>query len=204
MLHRNRIDGDKNIVPFCMPLLKKKGEKAGGLSSAEFNTEQIEREAYEKGFESGDKAGFAMGEKKALVLIERLEGLLSELAGVRKTIIRELESQVVELAVGIARKIILKELDLSPDQIVEMTKEALSRIERTGQITIKINPSLHDLFLKHKPDILSMHPDVAFDTDPAIPVNGSVVIGPAEDIITDVDVQLKHLIKEMGERIGGN
>lgn len=204
MLHKSRI-GENNIVPFCMPLLKKKGDRSGGRSGPDaVNTEQLEREAYEKAFEAGDKAGFAMGEKKAMVLIEKIENLLDDLTGIRKTIIRELESQVVELAVGVARKILLKDLEINPDQIVEMTKEALSRVERGGQITIKINPSLYDLFMKHKPDILNMHADIAFDVDPAVPVNGSVVIGPAEDIITDVDVQLKHLIKEMGERLSGN
>lgn len=168
------------------------------------NIENIEREAYEKGFEAGEKAGFAMGEQKAMVLVEKLEAIIKELTTLRETLIKELEPQLIELAVSIARKIILKELTMNPDEIVEITKEAITRLERTGQITIKINPSLYDLFMKHKPEILNLHPDTVFDVDPGASLYGSVVKGPVEDVVTDVDEQLKNLIKEMGDRLGSD
>lgn len=188
-----------------MPVLKRLHEHGGPLSgSASVNEEQIEREAYEKGFAAGEDAGFSMGEKKALVLTERLENIISELTGLRKKIVRETEPQVVELAVDIAKKIILKELTLDPDEIVNITREAILRLERTGQITIKINASLYELFMKHKQEILNIHPDVVFDVDPAASSHGAVIMSPSEEIVTDVDVQMKHLIKEMGERLDGD
>ncbi len=205
MLHKNRIVQDKDVTAFCMPLLKRRHEQGGPLSgSASVNEEQIEREAYEKGFAAGEDAGFSMGEKKALVLTERLENIISELTGLRKKIVRETEPQVVELAVDIAKKIILKELTIDPDEIVNITREALLRLERTGQITIKINTSLYELFMKHKQEILNIHPDVVFDVDPAASSHGAVVMSPSEEILTDVDIQMKHLIKEMGERLDGD
>jgi len=188
-----------------MPVLKRLREPGDPLAgSASVNEEFIERDAYEKGFAAGENAGFSMGEKKALVLTEKLENIIVELTELRKKIVRETEPQVVELAVDIARKILLKELTLTPDEIVNMTKEALLRLERTGQITIKINASLYELFMKHKQDILNIHPDVAFDVDPAAPAHGSVVMSPSEEIVTDVDVQIKHLIKDMGDRFDGD
>jgi flagellar assembly protein FliH len=193
---------DKDIIPFEMPLLNKIVRRAEEehLPIAQ-NTENIEREAYEKGFEAGEKSGFAMGEQKAIVLVEKVEAIIKELTTLRETLIKELEPQFVELAVTMARKIILKELTMNPDEIVEITKEAITRMERTGQITIKINPSLYDLFMKHKPEILSLHPDIVFDVDTAASLYGSVVRGPVEDVPTDVDEQLKNLIKEMGDRL---
>jgi flagellar assembly protein FliH len=205
LLYKNRTIQDKDITAFCMPVLKRLREPGDPLAgSASVNEEFIERDAYEKGFAAGENAGFSMGEKKALVLTEKLENIIIELTELRKKIVRETEPQVVELAVDIARKILLKELTLNPDEIVNMTKEALLRLERTGQITIKINASLYELFMKHKQDILNIHPDVAFDVDPAAPAHGSVVMSPSEEIVTDLDIQIKHLIKEMGERFAGD
>ena len=203
MLLKNRIIRDKDITAFPMPALKRLHEQGDPLAgSSSVSQEHIEREAYEKGFASGESAGFSMGEKKALVLTEKLENIINELTELRKKIVRETEPQVVELAVDIARKILLKELTLNPDEIVNMTKEALLRLERAGQVTIKINSSLHELFMNHKQELLNIHPDVVFDVDPSASVHGSVVMSPSEEIVTDLDVQLKHLIKEMGERLG--
>ncbi len=190
-------------MPFDMPLLKMQAE-AGDLLVEPRNIEEVEREAYEKGFETGEKAGFDMGQQKAMVLMERFENIIKELTDLKRQTIKEIEPQFIELAVSIARKIILRELETNPDEIVEITKEALKRLERTGQIVIKINSYLYDLFMKHKPDILNIHPDIVFDIDPSASPYGSVVMSPVEDVVTDVDVQLKNLIKEMGDRLGGD
>lgn len=186
-----------------MPTLKRCVNSNDTLSETRY-IENIEREAYEKGFETGEKAGFGMGEQKALVLIDKLEGIIQELTILRRKLIQEIEPQFVELAVSIARKIILWELTVSPDKIVEITKEALMKLERTGQICIKINASLYDLFMRHKPSILNIHPDVVFEIDPSVPLHGSVVMSPVAEIVTDVDVQLRNLIKEMGDRLNGD
>jgi len=199
--YKSRIAKTNEFAIFNMPVLNIQGQIDDAKSDRR-SVEEIEREAYEKGFEQGEKAGFDMGERKAAVLIERLENVLKELVLLKKKTLEETEPQLIELSVGIAKKIILKELALDPDQIVEITKEALKKIERTGQIFIKMNSSVRDLFVKHKPELLSIHPDIVFDIDPSAPLQGSVVMSPVEDVITDVDERLRDLIKDMGNRLG--
>lgn len=191
-------DGD-TVVTYAMPLL----ETISKVPSAQ-ELEDIEQGAYEKGFTSGERAGFAVGEEKAAGLIEQLELLIRELTALKARVLKELEPDIVELSVSIARKIILKELALRPEEIVSMTKEAIMRLERTGQIIIKINPSLYDLFMKHKKELLDNHPEITFDMDPSVAASGSVVMGPVEDIVTDIDEQIRNIIKDMGERLAGN
>lgn len=180
----------RNVALFDMPTLK--SEYAVGQS-----LDFVERDAYEKGYAAGEKAGFEMGEQKAKVLLDRMESLISELTTLRATLIREAEPQLVELAVSIARKILMRELTTKPADIVAMTKEALMKIERTGQITIKINPILYDLFMKLKPQLLNIHPDIVFDIDPSASPFGSVVMGAVEDVVTDLDEQIKNIIKDI-------
>lgn len=202
LLYRNGIADNKGITLFDMPALRAPLISQEVLP--ETNTEENEREAYKKGFEEGEKAGFDLGEQKAAVLAGRIENILTEITDLRKKIIREIEPQCLELAVGIARKIVLRELTANPDDLVEMTKEAMKKLERNGQIVIKINSSLYNLFMKHREGILNIHPDIVFDVDPAAQPFGSVVMSPTEDVITDIDVQLKNLIQEMGERLNGD
>jgi flagellar assembly protein FliH len=181
-----------DLATFNMPVLK--SDYSIGRSA-----DHIEREAYEKAFAAGEKAGFEMGEQKAQVLIEKVEALINELVTLKQTIAKEVEPQCVELAVSIARKIIIKELTAKPEEIIRMVKEALLKLERTGQITIKVNPALYDFFTRHKPDIIKIHPDIVFDADPSVSRFGTVVMGPVEDVVTDVDEQLKNLIKDLGD-----
>lgn len=197
LLPKNRIIHDEGLARFDMPVL------AADYSVGR-TTDHIEREAYEKGYASGEKSGFEMGEQKAQVLLNKVEALLNELAGLRKKMLKEIETQCVELAVGMARKIITKELTMNPEEIVHMTQEALLKLERTGQITIKVNPSLYDFFTRHKPDLLKIHPDIVFDADPSVSRYGTIVMGPVEDVVTDVDEQIKNMIKDMADRHGSD
>ncbi len=202
-MYKNR-DTAKNIVPFEMPCLERKvkntSDEANRLVLNQ-NVENIEREAYEKGFEEGEKAGFSLGEQKACILIEKLETIIQDLTSLKETLIKEIEPQIIELAFSIARRIIRTELTTTPDRIIEMTNEALMRLGKTGQITIKINPSLKELFLKHKPALLNIHQDIVFDIDPSVSQYGSVVTGSLEEVVTDIDEQLKNLIREIGYKL---
>ena len=196
MWYKGNVAHTRSVERFDMPALK--DDFTIGRKS-----DFLERESYEQGYVSGEKAGYEMGEQKARTLIDRLETLIKELRALRGTIIKEVEPQCIELAMGIAKKIVMKELTLNPKDIVNMTKEALMKLERTGQITIKINPALYELFQKHKPELTSIYPDIAFDVDPSVSRFGSVVMGPVEDVVTDLDEQLKNLIKDRVCRSAG-
>jgi len=199
-LYKNH-EADKDVIPYKMPLLEKREVNSRDKDielSLNQDKEALEREAYEKGFETGEKAGFALGEQKALVLIERLEAIIKELTSLKETITKELEPQMVELVFSIARRVIRKELTMNPDEIVAMAKEALTRLGKTGQIIIKIQPSLFDLFMKHKPELTEIYQDILFEIDPSVAQDGCIVVGQTEDIITDVDEQLKNLIQDLG------
>jgi len=184
-------------VLFNMPMLK--DDYSVGRSS-----DHAERDAYARAYASGEKAGFEMGEQRAQVLLDKVEGLIRELTTLKSAIIKEAEPQCIELAISMARKIIVRELTVKPEELVKMAKEGLLRLERTGQITIKVNPALYEFFNKHKPDLLRIHPDIVFDADPAVSKFGTVVMGPVEDVVTDVDEQLKNIIKDMVERHGAD
>lgn len=204
MWFKARIVNKAEASPFPMPDLIERDRdiKDSAIREIDHSIEEIEREAYERGFEAGEKAGLAMGEEKARIILEKIENLFKELLGLRQRMISDLQADIIELATSLAKKIILQELKTAPETILNMTKEAIMKIERTGTITIKMNPSLYNLFMKLKPDLQNLHEDLIFDVDPTIPAQGTIVIGPQEEISTDVDEQLRNIIKELGDKIG--
>lgn len=204
MSFKGRIINREEVSVFPMPELIEKDVEEIKNKEVRPPIEEIEREAYERGFEAGERAGFAMGEEKARVVLERINNLLMDLTSLRQRILNELQVQMIELATSIAKKIVLQELKTDPETIINMTKEAIIRIERTGPVTIKINPSLYNLFMRLKPELQNIHEDLIIDVDPSLAAQGTLVIGPQEEVSTDLDEQLRNIIKELGDRIGNH
>ncbi len=195
---------DQSITEFGMPSLEHK--HPGGTAERNFNQDiaVIERTAYENGFSAGEQAGYTVGEEKALMLLERLETILTEMTELKKKVMTEAQPQVFALSVAMAKKILRDEIRQNPEVIINLIKAAMEKIERTGTITIKINPALKELISNHKPELLAIHPEIRFDTDPSIPPTGPLVVGPEEEVITDFESQLTNLIEDLGEEIGNS
>ena len=192
----SRIIKSSDAVPYSMPSLED-GRIANDSNAILKNAEDIQRRAYEEGFASGEKAGFSEGEQKCSVLIERIERIISELTSFKSDFVADVEKQVVDLSVAIASRIIIEEINMRPEIIVTMVKESLKRLERVGNIRIKINPTLYDLFMKMKPELLEVHEDITFDVDSNIPVAGPLVISEIEEVVTDIDSLIENIVNEM-------
>lgn len=203
---RNRRPPPKNIEPYHMPDLEqmdRRESREDALSSIH-GIETAEREGYEKGFAAGEKAGYAIGEQKAEIILEKLEAVLRDTANLKETLVKQLEPQVVALAFAIARRIILRELTITPDEIAHIAREALKKVDRTGRITITVHPSLYDLFMAHRPELLTVHPDIVIDTDPSLTTSGAVILGQADAVVTDIDEQLNTLFRSLENERGGH
>ncbi len=206
-MFRGRILKGREPALFGMPSFDLGQEMRAGEAHAvglEHETERIEREAYEKGFETGEKAGYTMGEQKADVLVERLRMIMEEMKTLKDQMEGELVPQVFELAVAIAKKVVMDELKAQPETIMRIVKEAIKRLERSGPITIKVNPSLQELFMRKKSELLDLHPEIVLDVDPSVPPTGPLVVGTSDEIVTDMDELLSNVIDDMGGHPGAS
>lgn len=196
MLSKDRIINGSDVSLYSMPSLE---EDRNPKSKDEImrDIEEIQRKAYEEGFESGEKAGLANGEQKAELLIERLETIIEEMATFKENMVKALEAQVVDLAIAMARKIIIDEINERPEVIVTVVKEALKRLQRMGTITIKINPALYDLFMKKKSDLVDIHEDIIFDVSSNVSLTGPLVISETEEVVTDIDALISSIVEDI-------
>jgi len=161
---------------------------------------EIESKAYEEGFTSGEKAGFVKGEERAQVLLDALESLIREMKTIKEQTIKKLEPQVLELAIAIAKRIVIDELTIQPDIIVKIVKESLKKLEKTGKITIKINDFYYDLFIKKKPELVEIYSNIVFEVEPSFPLTRVLVTGALEEIVVDIE----EMVKNIAEQIKGS
>ena len=204
-MSNTKIIKKSSSVLFGMPSLEKKALQTDKpMMPSRPSIEEIERDAYEKGFAAGEKAGLEMGAQKAELLLAKIERMIREIEEYREGIMKEIEPQLIGLSSEIAKKVVLEELSIKPELMVGIVRDAMRRLERTGPITIKLNPAVSELFRRLKPQLLEVHPDIIFDIDPSLQPNGQVVIGASEEIVTDIDSQLGNIMEDLGGISGGH
>lgn len=100
----------------------------------------IEREAFAKGYQQGERAGYEAGAKRAEATLRRLGETIDELGDLRRTAVHQIEMQVVRLALEIARRILHREVSMDRHLAEAMVRVALDRLGATGPITIRLHP----------------------------------------------------------------
>ena len=202
-MFKNKIIKNCPADSYSMPCLEGLSSAGKGKSGPpKKNHEDIEREAFEKGYASGEKAGYEMGKQKAALLLGQLENLFKEMTTLKEKMFSEFEPQMTMLAITMARKILREELSTHPEVIEKMIKEAITKISKTGPITIKANKSLYHLLVEKKEEYRELFPDLIFELDHHCPNGGAVIHSLSEEVQTDLDFQLSNIIEELRNRSG--
>lgn len=115
------------------------------LLQAEAGRQQALEEGYKEGYEKGVEEGFHAG----------IQQLIAEMGKMFRNLERELENaqmglnvwiehmpqQVIQLSAQIAEKIVRREIQLHPEQIVEQVEIILRQLARVKTLAIRVNPS---------------------------------------------------------------
>jgi flagellar biosynthesis/type III secretory pathway protein FliH len=179
--------------------------KSRMVRSAEQSRVDLEQEAYCRGFSDGEKNGFTQGERAASEAVERrleplLEGLqqlLAELESLQSRACHDLENELVHLALGVARRIVGREVQVDPQVVAGIIRDALSRVEHAEQITIRMNPADMDCLAELKPGILDSLADAGrarFEADASVSSGGCRIESDSGDI--DARIEQRFQIVE--------
>lgn len=101
---------------------------------------EIERDAFAKGYQQGERAGAETAGAQARGLLRRLAGAVDEVSSTRQAMIRRTEQQVVELALAIAKRMLQRELNVDRGLLLGMARVALDRLGDPGTATIRLHP----------------------------------------------------------------
>ncbi len=135
---------------------KAKAEAAQIVAEAQAQSSKTENDAYQKGFDQGHEEGFEKGSSEVDRLIDRMHKILEAVMQRREEILQETESQIVELVILMARKVIKILSENQKNVIMANTMAALKKVKTRGTVTLRVNiedvklTSAHtDEFIKH-------------------------------------------------------
>jgi flagellar assembly protein FliH len=164
--------------------------------------EETKSFGYQKGYQQGYQDGMKKAELEAQKIYDQQKNVLHEIYKIRDQIAKETEDQLVKLAIGISEKIIAKEINLHPETVVDIVKEALQHFRQAEQITIFANQEDLKILKQHRKSLLEI---IGEHTKLYLVANNSIDRGNCqlESEKGLLDAKLKTQLKKIGLKLQG-
>lgn len=184
-------------------------EEPGALPTAD-QLEQLQKQAYEEGYEQGRREGFEYGHKEALAQgreelkgrIGQFEMLMSTLEEPLKQLDDQVEQALIELVITMVRQLVRREIKTDPGHIIGVVREALAILPVSSRnIRLMLHPE--DAQLVRKIYALSeSEPGWKIVEDPVLARGGCRVITDSSQVDATLESRLTTLIAPLlaGER----
>lgn len=107
---------------------------------AEAEAEAIASRAREEGWQEGYREGREAGEASCRDAVEELVSLASRVRSDTEGLLRSAESQVLDLALAVARKLVEAELAINPSSVEPMVRAALHELADATVTRVRVHP----------------------------------------------------------------
>jgi flagellar assembly protein FliH len=168
-------------------------ESSEGVSNASEKLAQREAAARETGRREGEAAALAASEQRLAQVRSSVDAALAGFARDRAQYYQQVETEVVQLALAIARKILHREAQIDPMLLAGMVRITLEKIESATKVIVRVHPQqvseCRSYFAQHME--ASQVPDVVEDA--AISKDHCVLQTALGTTEVGVDLQLKEI-----------
>ncbi len=179
---------------------KAKAEAAQIVAEAQAQHDKIVSEARNEGFEQGHQEGYEKGSAEVDRLIERMHKILEAVMQRREEILQDTESQIVELVILMARKVIKILSENQKNVIMANTVAALRKVKTRGNVTLRVNiedvklTTAHaDEFIQHVENVQG----ITVQEDSAVEKGGCIV----ETDFGAIDARISSQLTELENKI---
>ncbi len=118
---------------------KAKAEAGQIIADANSQREKLTSDAHLEGFNQGQKEGYDSGYAEVERLINRMHKILESVMARREEILQDTESQIVELVILMARKVVKILSENQKNVIMANTLAALKKVKTRGSVTLRVN-----------------------------------------------------------------
>lgn len=162
--------------------------------------EEIRSKAEKEGFEKGREEGFESGKEEAERLVKQLHGMLDKIIEKRNEIIDETETQLINLVLMIAKKVIKVISENQKNVVINNVIQALRKLKSRGEVLIRVNLDDVELTSEHVKDFMRMVENVRSVTvveDSTVDKGGCII----ESDFGEIDARISSQLSEIEEKI---
>jgi flagellar assembly protein FliH len=166
----------------------------------EIEGEPAEREAYHKGFAEGKTVGRDQAAAELQVLIDRLTRSLGELSALRQRIRKEAESDLIKLAIAVARRVLHRELTLDPESIGGLIRVALEKLDARELCRVRVHPDQEEA-VRSSLARSSGSQQVEVVPDPVLQCGDVLFETPQGALDASIETQLREIERGFADRL---
>jgi flagellar assembly protein FliH len=161
------------------------------------------KEAHAAGMREGEAAGRSRAAAELQPVLERLQRSIAELAGLRAWFRREAETDLIRLALAIARRILRRELAVDPDAIHGLVLAALEKLQGQEICRVRVHPAHAGIV---SGCLRQMAAAAAVEVLPDASRELGTVIFETErgNLDASVESQLREIERGLSDRLGGS
>lgn len=154
----------------------------------------IEREAYARGVEQGQRAAAEANRKGADAMLTRVGETIAELESLRRRLLPRMEQEVIELALAIARRIVRREISIDRELVLALARVALERVGDRQSTTVRLNPDDFTFAVTNHGEHW-IGDGVTVVSDPDVPRGGCRIESPYGSIDTGIEAQIGEIAR---------
>jgi flagellar assembly protein FliH len=162
--------------------------------------DRIEQQAYHRGFTEGKAVGREQAGAEVQSVLDQLGRSLSSLSSLRSRIRGEAESDLLKLAISIARRVLHRELTLDPESIEGLIRVALDKLQSRELCRVRVHPVQEEAIRKSLEQFSNSH-KVELITDPSLQC-GDVLFETAHgNLDASIESQLREIERGLADRL---
>ncbi len=173
---------------------------ARSIQDAEQHVEGLIEQARKDGYERGHEDGYESGKAEIERLIAQIHSVISRTIEKRNEIIEELETQLVNLVLLIARKVVKVISENQKNVVINNVIQALRKLKNRGEVVIRVNLEDVKLTSAHVKDFMRMVESVKSVTiveDSSVEKGGCII----ETDFGQIDARIASQLHEIEEKI---
>lgn len=180
------------------PVSSAEHKAIGIVDKALKKAREIERQAFERGYQAGESASRENMQRQAADIASRFAETLGMLSELEDRTYRQSEHNMVDLSLKIARKIIDREVTVQPDIVLELVRRCVMRVSGSPYLRVRVSPEDYGRIYEFKSSI-PVNPErvksFAIEADPAIDPGGCIVETGSGSIDARIGKQISEISK---------
>lgn len=184
-------------------LLKEIEERERYIKQVTGKTDSLEKEAYEKGFAQGEKAGMELGEKRFDSVVKSFNEVLERVRRIEEELYQKSEQEMVELVLTIARRVIQKEVSTDEKIVLNMIQSALKYVADQKEIKVRLNPSDLEFASQLRGEMMEGMKSVIFEGDEGVPRGDAIIESNRGVIDCGIEKHLREVEENFRAQTGG-
>ena len=166
--------------------------------------EEIKQEAFKEGYENGLKKANEEIEADRQLAIQQSKEMIEEARQTKLEIMNSSESDMVRLAMAVAKKVIAGELITNPNVIINVLREALGFLDSAENIKVYVNQRDMDRILEvmkteRFPDIGNSDLNIELKPDNRISTGGCVLESETGSVDARYETRVENINKAIQE-----